>query len=283
MTDKPLFVKFSKMFFLTLGAFLFAFGVNGFFVPHQLLSTGVNGVSLLINYLTGLPVWLMVAALNVPVFIAAWIFVSRRFFYRSAYGMLAFTFFLWLTASWDAGVENTLLSAVSGGALCGVGMGMMLRQGGSKGGVDIIAGVLNRFYCFSYGTVSNVFNAAIIIVMAVLYGIEPALMTLAAIFTLDWVAEAILSGFNKSVTVLVVSRKKNNIAKIAAAELGRRASVLQNIEDESRPKKILMFIIQPRELARLKDIIFEEDADAEIMLMNTKEVRGRGFESRRIL
>ena len=254
-----------------------------FFVPHHLLSTGVNGASLLINYLTGLPVWMMVAVINVPIFIAAWIYVSRRFFYLSAYGMAAFTFFLWVTANWDTGIQNSLLSAVAGGALCGIGTGLMLREGGSKGGIDIIAGILNRVYCFSYAAVSNAFNTAIIIVMIVLFGLEPALLTLVAIFTLNWVAEAMLSGFNKSISVLVVSRKKNHIGKIAAEALGRRASVLQNIEDELRPKKMLMFVIQPRELARLKDIIFEEDPDAEILLINTKEVRGPGFESKGLI
>lgn len=269
--------KGAKIFFITLGGFIFAFSVNGFFVPHMLLSTGVNGISLLINYLTGIPVWLMVISINIPIFIAAWILVGRKFFYLSAYGMLSFTFFLWFTSTWQLNIQNELLAAVAGGALCGVGLGLMLRQGGSKGGMDIVARILNKFYCFSYSAVSGVINAIIIIIMAVMFSLELALLTFAAIFTLHSVAEAMLSGFSKSVTVLVLSRKKNNIVKLVSEALNRRASVLQNIEDERRPKEILMFIIQTRELARLKDIILSEDKDASISIIDTKEVRG-GFE-----
>jgi len=269
---------FSKAVLIPLGAFIFACGVNGFFVPHQLLSTGVSGISLLVNYLWGIPVWLMVVAINVPIFILAWIFVSRRFFYFSLYGLFAYTLFLWLTTGWSFGVENMLLSAVAGGAMCGFGLGLVLRQGGSKGGMDIIAGIMHKFYSLSYSTVSAFVNFIIIAVMAAIFGLEPALLTFGAIFAIGRVAEAMLSGFNKSITVLVLSRSHNKIAELASEELGRRASVLQNIEDEKRPKEILMFIIKPRELSRLKDIIFSEDKAADISIIDTKEVRGAGFE-----
>lgn len=274
--------KLTKIVLIPMGAFIFAFCVNGFFVPHRLLSTGVNGISLLINYLTDIPVWLLVFCINIPIFVAAWIFVSRKFFFLSLYGLLSFTLFLWLTTDWNLNVENVMLSAVAGGAACGVGLGLMLRQGGSKGGVDIIAAILNKFFCFSYSAVSNVINFVIIVIMACVFSLELALYTFVAIFTLNRVAESMLSGFNKSVTVLVVSRKKTNIVKIVAEHLNRRGSVLQNIEDEKRPKKILMFIVQSRELSRLKDIIFKEDKEATFSIIDTKEVRGQGFERKEL-
>ena len=95
MTDKRMKMAgaISKAVLILLGAFIFACGVNGFFVPHRLLSTGVGGISLLVNYLTGIPVWLLVIGINVPIFIAAWVLISRRFFYLSLYGMAVFTFF----------------------------------------------------------------------------------------------------------------------------------------------------------------------------------------------
>lgn len=268
----------SKLVLIPLGALIFACGVNGFFVPHKLLSTGVGGISLLVGYLTGFPVWLMVICINVPIFIAAWVYVGRRFFYLSLLGMGAFTLFLWLTTGWSFGVENALLSAVAGGAMCGLGLGLMLRQGGSKGGMDIIAAIMHKFFSLSYSTVSAFINFIIIAVMAALFGLEPALLTFGAIFTIGRVAEAMLSGFSKTITVLVLTRKRTHIAKTAAEELGRRASVLQNIEDEQRPKKILMFIVQPRELSRLKEIVFTQDEAADISIIDTKEVRGSGFE-----
>lgn len=267
-----------RLLFLAAGAFMTASGINGFFVPHRLLSTGVGGIGILTSYVTGLPIWLLVAAINVPVFILGYIYVSRRFFLMSLFGFAAFTLFLWVTEGFDFGVGNSLLSAAAGGVLCGAGTGLMLRQGGSKGGVDIIAGIMHRFFALSYSAVSNAVNLAITVVMALLFGLESALLTLGAIFILNQVADALLGGFNTTITVLVVSRRKNNIVDTAANELGRRASVLQNIEDKKRPKEIMMFIVQPRELSRLKDIIFDQDKNAEVMLINTKEIRGRGFE-----
>ena len=282
MTDKRMKMAgaISKAVLILLGAFIFACGVNGFFVSHQLLSTGVGGISLLVNYLTGIPVWLLVIGINVPIFIAAWVLISRRFFYLSLYGMAAFTFFLWLTTGWSFGVDDPLLSAIAGGVMCGFGLGLMLRQGGSKGGVDIIAGILYKFFSLSYNTVSASINFCIIAVMAAVFGLEPALLTFGGIFAIGRVAEAMMSGFNKSITVLVLSRKRTHIATHVRDEMGRRASVLQNIEDEKRPKKILMFIVKSRELSRLKEIVFEEDDAAEISIIDTKEVRGTGSSRR---
>jgi uncharacterized membrane-anchored protein YitT (DUF2179 family) len=270
----------AKAVLIPLGAFIFACGVNGFFVPHRLLSTGVGGIGLLIDYLTGIPAALLVVGFNIPIFVAAWKMVSRRFFYLSLYGMAAFTFFLWLTTDWGFGIDNALLSAVSGGVMCGFGLGLMLRQGGSKGGVDIIAGILYKYFSLSYNTVSASINFCIIAVMAAVFGLEPALLTFGGIFTIGRVAEGMMSGFNKSITVLVLSRKRTHIASHVRDELGRRASVLQNIEDETRPKKILMFIVKSRELSRLKEIVFEEDDAAEISIIDTKEVRGAGSSRR---
>jgi len=270
---------FSKAVLIPLGAFIFACGVNGFFVPHQLLSTGVGGISLLTSYATGWPVWLLVVCINVPIFIAAWILISRRFFYLSLLGMAAFTFFLWVSEGWGFGVENALLSAVAGGAMCGFGLGLMLRQGGSKGGMDIIAGIMHKYFALSYAAVSAFINFVIIAVMAVMFGLEPALLTFGAIFVIGRVAEAMLSGFTKSITVLVLTRKPSiHIASAVNEKMGRRASVLQNIEDEERPKKILMFIVKPRELSQLKTIVFTQDSEADISIIDTKEVRGSGFE-----
>lgn len=267
-----------RLLLLSAGAFLFAAGTNGFFIPHKLLSTGVNGISLLVSYVSGLPVWLLVAVINAPLFILGFVLVSRRFFWLSLFGMAAITVFLWVCSGWDFGIKDPILAALAGGAVCGAGAGLMLRQGGSKGGIDIIAGMLNKKYAWSYNAVSNVFNLAIILVMAAVYGLESALLTLTAIFILDRVAEAVDSGFSTTITVLVLSRRKTNIKAEAERELGRRASVLQNIEDKEKPKEILMFIIQPRELARLKSMIFAEDCDAQVMLINTKEIHGKGFE-----
>ena len=186
--------------------------------------------------------------------------------------------FLWIGTGWSFGIDNALLSAVAGGAMCGFGQGLMLRQGGSKGGMDIFAGMMNKFLSLSYSTVSAAVNLVIIAVMAAVFGLEPALLTFGAIFTIGRVTEAMLSGFSKSITVLVLTRKRTNIAKLVNEALGRRASVLQNIEDEKRPKKILMFIVKPRELSHLKDIVFAEDPAADISIIDTKEVRGAGFE-----
>ncbi len=142
----PLASVLWNLVLLTLGAALYALGINALAVPHKLIAGGIFGTALLTYYATDVlnpAIWN--AILNLPVFLFGLFFVSRRFFYYSLYGVFIITVFV-QTLHVSIPVQDDMLAAVTCGALCGAGVGVMLRSLGSSGGLDIIAVYLHQRY-----------------------------------------------------------------------------------------------------------------------------------------
>ena len=144
-----------NLLLLTVGAAIFAVGVNGAIVPHGFITGGVMGFSLLCSYgLGGDPsLWLIV--INIPLFLVSWIFVSRRFCLFSMYGMLCVSFFVHVIDI-NLGLTNQLYSAIVGAVICGGGIGIALRSLGSSGGLDVIMVAIHKK--FGNGKTNFAFN-----------------------------------------------------------------------------------------------------------------------------
>ena len=140
-----------NLFLITLGSFLWALGAKGAVLPHNLITGGMFGVSLLVYYYTH---WLSPAIwfflFNLPLFLLGWLMISRRFVLYSLYGVVVATVLFELIQI-DLQITEQIYAAVAGGVLCGFGGGIILRSLGSSGGLDIVAIVLNRKYSMSVG------------------------------------------------------------------------------------------------------------------------------------
>jgi uncharacterized membrane-anchored protein YitT (DUF2179 family) len=269
---------------ILVGELIASFAINVFIVPHKLLSGGVWGIALLLNYKLDWPVYLLVFLMNVPLFVFGLIKLGRRFILLTGVSIAASTLFLWLTSVlltlWNIvlEVQNPVLAAVIGGALVGLGSGMVLRQGSSTGGTDIIAIVLHRRFSFPIGAVSTVINIVIIAVMAIFFGLEPAMFTLVSIFVSNRTLDIVQEGFNRRKTVLIISDKMDQIVPRVLTELNRGATLLKGEGAYTGGEKnVLYSIINTMQLAKMKEIILSVDPHAFFSIIDTKEVIGRGF------
>lgn len=264
--------------FLTAATLISAVGVNSFLVPHALLSGGVTGIAVLIYYLTGLPTWLMVFILNVPLFILAFFTVSRRFMIFSLIGLLEFTFFLWLTAGLDAGVENVLVSAVTGGLLSGIGGGLALRQGASMGGLDILGVMANKFFSFPVGAFGAFMNVIILTVLAFIYGLEQAITTLIALYIASVAVDAVQAGFNRTKTVFIISAKWVELTNELFENINRGVTILHGEGGYTHSNRTILYcMVRSMELAKLKSIVFQIDPKAFVSVIDTREIQGGSF------
>ena len=138
---------------IILGSFILAVAINWVLVPANLLTGGVGGIAIILNFLSGLDLWVWYLLLNIPIFIAGYKYVSTRFVVYSLIGTLALTFFLGIIKPLDWNLNDSLLSAILGGVIAGVGSGIALHCKGSSGGLDIVAVLVRRFRGYNIGQV----------------------------------------------------------------------------------------------------------------------------------
>jgi len=270
-------------FLMTLGSFICAVAINGILIPKHFLSGGFTGLSLIIYYFfEKIDVGWLYLILNVPLFIIGWVRISRRFFFYSLFGMAVFSFALLVTKVTIA-VHDQMLAAILAGIIAGIGSGLIFRSYGSAGGLDIIAIFLNQKYSIQLGQTILAFNAIILLVCATLFGIDLALYTLVYLFVYTYLIDLVLVGLNQRKTVFVISDYSQKIADEILNQLKRGVTLFKGEGAYTgAPRNIIYTAITMRELTELKDLIFSIDQEAFVVVNDTKEVLGRGHETRKI-
>jgi len=265
---------------IILGAFIIALGIKIVLVPAYLLTGGINGIALILNFLTGVEVWIMVLIMNIPVFIAGYRSVSRRFAFYSLLGMLTMTFFLGILENWqvDLAIADPLLSAILGGVIIGLGSGICLRSKGSTGGLDIIAVIVRRFWGYNIGTVSFAVNLVVLGVMLVTSTIELTLFSAISIFITSQVIDWVQNGTSVSKTALIITDMAEDIAQAIMTDMHRGCTFLSGTGAYTgEARDIIMVTVGMTQMPRLKELVLQIDSHAFITINETIEVYGRGF------
>ncbi len=265
---------------IVAGGFIWSLAINGILIHHQFMSGGVSGIALVIHYLFRfLPVGAMVFLLNIPIFAVGWTLISGKFFVLSLMGMLSLSFFLTVTTWLHIPIDNPLLATLFAGVISGVGSGLVFRVGGSGGGTGIIAMVLNRYFSVRVGMVSYALNAIPLILGALLINLEAALYSIIYVYVSGSVTDRILTGFNERRGVFIISEKSSKIAKDVLDKLHRGATFFKGEGAYTHtPLRVMYCVVPLFELARLKDLISSIDPKAFIVINETMEVIGRGFD-----
>jgi uncharacterized membrane-anchored protein YitT (DUF2179 family) len=181
-----------NLLLMTMGSCLCAVAINGILIPHRFVSGGVTGVALIIHYLSpSLPVALIYSLANVPLFIAGWFFVSRRFFIYSIAGTLLFSGAIaWVAAT--VSVQDKLLAALLAGLIMGSGIGIILKSQGSAGGPAILSVILLQRFSIRIGTTTLSFNVLVLTAAALLFSLEDALYSLIYLYVTSKIIDLVV-------------------------------------------------------------------------------------------
>ena len=264
------------------GSLIASLSIRLFIRPAGLLSGGLSGIALVLEYTLGIPLALSVFVLNIPVFYLGLRKLQRGYMLRSLIGVLSFTLFL---LAWEQLIridepitEDLLLTALFGGALNGIGLGMVFRGRGSVGGTDIIALVLNRTYSFSLGSSGFALNAIPLVIGVFLFDIRSIGYTLVAMYVSSKLVDKVQAGFITSKTVMIVSTRHEDISQAIIQRVHRGVTLIQGQGAFSRDdKRVILTTISLTQLPKLKDIVAELDPDAFMTVTDTSEVLGKGF------
>ena len=268
---------------ITIGCVLYALAFNFFYAPNKIAFGGVTGISQMINQLFGVPsVGVAIIIINIPLFILAWRFLGGKMLIGSLYGMLVSALLLDLIGHFLVfpTLEEPLMACIFGGAVLGVGVGIIAREGGSVGGTDIAARLLRlKIPSLSIGQMLLGVDLAVIVGVSIVFRqLNSALMGALALFICTYCVDRVLFGAELSKVAYVISNKPQEIARVIVKELHRGVTVLHGEGAWSgTEKQVLLCAFKSRQVVVLKRRIKEIDPNAFIIVSNAYEVLGEGF------
>jgi uncharacterized membrane-anchored protein YitT (DUF2179 family) len=262
---------------ILISSLIQAFSLRVFFVPANLASGGVSGISQLINHFTGWPIGLMVLLGNIPLFVLGWRFLGgRQFALRTAFAILTYSLFtdlllrspLFAPNGAATGLINDLqgdifLNSLYGAIFSGIGYGLVYRARGTSGGSDILARILNHYRSIPMTQSYLIVDAIVILGAGFVFGWKAALYAMIALYVSGLVAEATLEGGGTVRTAMIVTKEPERISNRVLDELERGVTVLEGTGAYTGTERpVLYCVISRAEVAMLKAIVQEADPQA---------------------
>lgn len=273
-----------QYFLMTLGTFLMAVGLVSFLEPYFIAPGGVTGLAIVIKKVSGVPMDITNLVVNIPLFIMGLIMLGKKFGFNTAYAMVMLSVFIRATNIYidtsSIYLEDTLLAAIYGGVVMGIGIGLVFKTGGTSGGTDLAGAILHKYFPhISIANLMMVLDFIIVIASGLVNKkLETALYSIIALFILVKVADLIVEGLNYAKEFIIISEKNEEIGKAILDKLDRGATVLKSKGLFSGvDKNILMCVVNRSEVALLKKTIEEIDESAFVTVSTVYEVLGEGF------
>lgn len=265
------------------GSAISAIAFDLFIMPNKLLSGGISGISLVLHYVFNANTGLLIFVFNIPIFILGYKFVDKEFVILSLIGtaFLSFwiEFFSFLRGAMHG--ESIMLYCIYAGVLNGVGMGIVLRNRASQGGLDIIAVIFKKYFSRNIGSTSFMINTFIVLASSFITNINLAMYTLISMYASSVVMDKVQQGFDVRKSVMIITDKEKQVADEIIKKLVRGVTYLDGEGAYTGNKKRVIYcIVSLNQLAKLKQLVREIDPKAFITVSDTAEVMGKGFSNR---
>jgi uncharacterized membrane-anchored protein YitT (DUF2179 family) len=266
-----------------LGSVLYAAGFQFFLYPNSIVVGGLTGISMIINYITGLPVGVMIIIMNIPLFAWAWRKFGFNFMLMSLLGTFISSALVDVFAMFDINItDQPLLACIYGGLIKGAGLGLIYQANGSTGGVDIIAKFLRQKYRhINFGTFLLMLDVVVIFAFAVCFNrYDSGMYAIIAMYIASKVVDLVLYGAINSKVCFVISDASDDIKTAITGRLGRGVTMLHGEGAYSgRDKQVILCVIKQQQIVEIRQIIKEYDENAFVIISDSHEVFGKGFTS----
>lgn len=263
-----------------VGAVVSSIGINTFFIPHHLLSSGITGIAIMIHYATGFPIGTGLFVMNLPIMWFCNKFMGRQYTILSIIGTIIFAVLVDATSfmsDWNV-IKDPIISTITGGIMTGIGMGIIYRYNGNSGGLDVVAAIIKKFYALEMGNVVMGINAIIIVGAAYMYGLELAVLTFVGTYIAAHVTNKVVMGLSQRKTAIIISAHADEIANVIMRYIGRGATIMYGQGAYThQEKRIIYVVIKMTEIAKVKDMINKVDPKAFMIISEASEVMGKGF------
>ncbi|WP_298839351.1 YitT family protein [Clostridium sp.] len=271
--------------YIMIGATILAAGVNLFFANLKLVTGGVSGLAIVIEYLSiknygvDIPLWFTNMVVNVPLLAIAIKLKGRAFVGKSMFAAAYLSFALFYTSFIPTPKVDLLIASIFGGVFVGIGLGFVLRASASTGGTDLAANIIKVYLKnVPIAKIILAIDSTIILLGAFVFGIEKAMYALISTYIVSKVIDSILEGINFSKAVFIISDYSNEIAEILMKDLNRGVTGIHATGMYSKGEKQVLFVVVGKdEILPLQKMVKEIDTKAFITVADVREVLGEGF------
>ena len=267
-----------NLLFLALGAFIAAFAIECFLVPHSIIDGGIIGISMMSAYKTKLPLGLFIVVLNFPFICLAWQKMGKAFVFSTFFAVTMLAIGVTMIPVWAHGkhVSDPFLACIFGGVILGLGVGLILRNNGSTDGTEIVAIRFAKKLGFSVGEIIMFFNLFIFMAAGIIYDSwQSAMYSILTYFIAYKVIDIVIEGLNESKSIFVISDASREIGPAIMQHFDISITYIAGRGGYSmQEKKIIYCVINRLEVAKLKTLVKSIDPTAFIAIENVHEVEG---------
>lgn len=283
MTAKTILTEAKGYLFMLIGCVSYALSTRLFLAPNAIVAGGVTGLSVLINLLNkNIPIGLISIAINLPILIAGIKFQGWKFICRCLLTIVTLGVVTDIFETLPVLTQDGVLASLYGGVCQGIGIGLFVRYEFSSGGTELLGRLISRFIKGLKIPVSVGILDGMIVVLGVFATNNPnnMLYALIVVFVSAKVSEIILVGLEKSKLCFIISDKGEEIAKTLIEKSPRGVTMMQGEGMYTHLKhNVLLTCVKNAQLTQLKQIVKEIDEHAFIIINESVEVRGQGFQN----
>ncbi|WP_299509978.1 YitT family protein [uncultured Rummeliibacillus sp.] len=275
-------IKIKNTLFIILGAAIFSFGFVHFNIQNHLGEGGFNGITLILYNVFKLDPAIMNLVLNIPMFIIGWRILGKKTFAYTIIGTVSVSVFLKVFQIYQFPIDlhdDMFLVSLFAGIFLGVGLGIIFRVGGTTGGVDIIARLVNKFFGWPMGKTMFIFDAIVIILSWATYlDARSVMYTLVCVFVTAKVIDFVQEGAYAAKGAIIISNHNHEIAERIAKQMDRGVTFLKGYGYYTKEdREVIYCVVAKNEMFRLKSIVLSIDPHAFISVSEVHDVSGEGF------
>ena len=275
LTTRQMLIPYIANF---IGSVIAAIGINGFFIPQHLLSSGIGGVAIMVYYATGLPVGTGNFIMNIPVLIACYRFMGRRYTILAIIGTIMYSALIDATsffADFNL-IHDPMTAAIMGGILNGIGI--IYRYNGNTGGLDVIGAIAKKFYNLEMGNVVMGLNTFVLMGAAYMFNLELAVLTFISSYVSAFVTNKVVVGLNQRKAITIVTVRPEQMAGVIMRYIGHGVTFLNGKGAYTlQDKQIIYTVIKLTEVSKIKEIVNKVDPYAFMTINDVSDVLGSGF------
>jgi len=273
----------TRTIMVAIGAIIMAVGLELFLVPNHIMDGGIVGVSIIASHLLSLPLGIFIFVLNLPFIFLGYKQIGKTFALSTGLGITVLSLTTIFLHNLQPFTTDTLLATVFGGIILGIGVGIVIRYGGSLDGTEILAILFNRKSPFSVGEIIMFFNLLIFTIAGFVFTWEQAMYSIMAYYIAYKMIDIVIQGMEESKSVYIISDEIDEIGQTIMDRLGRGVTFLHGEGAYTgNDKKVIFTVITRLEESKLKSIVAEIDAHAFLAIGNIAEVKGGRFKKKDI-
>lgn len=279
---KPLWLEYLM---IIVGTGLMSLAINSVFDASGMVTGGFSGIAIIIKAWTkglvngGIPLWVTNCVLNIPLFFIAWRVKGFSFIKKAILGEISLSVWLAIQPVFHLAGDDLLLAALYGGVIQGVGIGLVFLGGGTTGGTDMMAAIIQKFLQhYSISQIMQIIDGAVVVVGMYVFGIHKALYAIIAVYLVTKVSDGLIEGLKFSKAVYIITEKQEEIAGMIMEDLDRGATGINVKGMYSGQDKLMLFVVvNKKEIVMLKEKVDEIDPQAFVIVTDAREVHGEGF------